>query len=60
LKKAKARSWASNTISCVSRGYTDEQHPAVAEPDMRDLHRHRRAGDQHNLFVGETVHWTVS
>ena len=28
-----------------------EQHPAVAEPDMRDLHRHRRAVDQHDLVA---------
>jgi hypothetical protein len=26
-----------------------EQHPAVAQPDMRDLHGHRRAVDQHDL-----------
>jgi hypothetical protein len=35
----------------LARVRTDEQHPAVAEPDMRDLHRHRRAGDQHNLVA---------
>src|SRR5438477_1012034 len=27
-----------------------EQHPAVAQPDMRDLHGHRRAVDQHDLM----------
>ena len=28
-----------------------EQHPAVAEPDLRHLHRHRDAGDQHHLVA---------
>ena len=28
-----------------------EQHPAVAQPDMRHLHRHRRAVDQHDLMA---------
>ena len=28
-----------------------EQHPAVAQPDMRHLHRHRRAVDQHDLVA---------
>jgi hypothetical protein len=37
----------------------NEDHPAVAEPDMRDLHRRREAVDHRDLFVGGTVHWTV-
>ena len=28
-----------------------EQHPAVAEPDLRHLHRHRDPGDQHHLVA---------
>ena len=28
-----------------------EQHPAVAQPHMRHLHRHRRAVDQHDLVA---------
>src|SRR5487761_1117990 len=28
-----------------------EQHAAVAEPDMRDLHRDRHAVDQHDLVA---------
>ena len=28
-----------------------EQHPAVAQPDMRHLHRHGRAVDQHDLVA---------
>ncbi len=28
-----------------------EQHPAVAQPDMRHLHRHRRAAEQHDLVA---------
>ena len=28
-----------------------EQHPAVAQPDMRHFHRHRRAVDQHDLVA---------
>src|SRR5437667_10344503 len=52
LKKANARSWASNTISCVSRGVgPHERHPAVAQPDMRHLYRYRRAVDQHDLVA---------
>ena len=30
----------------------DEDHPAVAEPDVRDLHRRGHAVDQNDLFVG--------
>ena len=52
LKKAKARSCASNTISWrLARIGPHEQHPAVAQPDMRDLHGHRRAVDQHDLVA---------
>jgi hypothetical protein len=28
-----------------------EQHPAVAQPDMRHFHRHCRAVDQHDLLA---------
>ena len=28
-----------------------ERHPAVAEPHMGDLHRHRDAVDQHDLVA---------
>jgi hypothetical protein len=28
-----------------------EQHPAVAQPHMRDFHRHRRAAEHHDLVA---------
>jgi hypothetical protein len=37
----------------------DEDHPAVAEPDMGDLHRRGHPVDQNDLFVGPIVHWTI-
>jgi hypothetical protein len=37
----------------------EERHPAVAKPDVRDLHDRRHAVDQDDLFVGVTVHRTV-
>jgi hypothetical protein len=36
-------------LLCLARIGPHEQHPAVAQPDMRDLDRDRRAVDQHNL-----------
>ena len=35
----------------LARVGADEQHPAVAQPDVRDRHRHRRAADQHDLVA---------
>jgi hypothetical protein len=43
----------------LARAGADEDHPAVAEPDLRHLHRHGDAVDRHHLFVGGTVHRTV-
>ena len=52
LKKANARSWASNTISWrLARIGPHERHPAVAEPDMRDLHGRRHAVDHDDLVA---------
>src|SRR6266481_7989667 len=36
-------------LLALARISPHEQHPAVAQPDMRDLHSHRRAVDQHDL-----------
>jgi hypothetical protein len=36
----------------------DAHHAAVAEPDMRHLHRRGHAVDHHDLFVGAIVHRT--
>jgi hypothetical protein len=35
----------------LARVGPNERHPAVAEPHVRDLHRHRDAGDQHHLVA---------
>jgi hypothetical protein len=51
LKNANARSCESNTISGVSRGRRIRQHPAMTQPDMRHIHRHRRAVDQHDFMA---------
>jgi hypothetical protein len=73
LKTAKARSCASNIEAIaapslrarwprllhLARAGADEDHPAVAEPDMRRLHRHGDAVDRHHPFVGAAVHRTV-
>jgi hypothetical protein len=73
LKTAKARSCASNIEAIaapsvrarwprrlsLARAGADEDHPAVAEPDLRHLHRHGDAVDRHHLFVGGTVHRAV-
>jgi hypothetical protein len=73
LKTAKALSCASNIEAIaapslrarwlrllhLARAGADEDHPAVAEPDMRHLHRHGDAVDRHHLFVGGAVHRTV-
>lgn len=38
-------------LLCLARVGADEEHPAVAEPDMRHLHRHGDAVDQHHLVA---------
>jgi hypothetical protein len=38
-------------LLALARVGPHEHHPAVAEPDMRDLHRHRRAANQHDLVA---------
>jgi hypothetical protein len=43
----------------LTRISAEERHPAVAKPDVRDLHDRRHAVDQDDLFVGVTVHRTV-
>ena len=39
----------------LARIGADEQHPAVAQPDVRHLHRHRRAVDQHDFMAGAKI-----
>lgn len=34
-----------------ARRDADKQHPALAQPEMRDRHRDRRAIDQHDLIA---------
>src|ERR1700726_3057100 len=52
LNSAKARSWASNTISWVSaRIDPHEQHAAVTEPNVSGLHGHRHAVEQDDLVA---------
>ena len=38
-------------LLALARIGSHEQHPAVAEPDMGDLDRHRRAVDQHHIVA---------
>jgi hypothetical protein len=35
----------------LARVGAHEKHPAVAQPQVRHLHRHRRAADQHDLVA---------
>ncbi len=51
LNSANARSWASNTVSCLTRIGPNEQHPTVAKPDMRRLHDHRGPAQQDHFVA---------
>src|SRR5208283_3271620 len=55
-KNAKARSWASNTISsCLARVGAHEHHAAVAEPHVGDLHRRRHAVHDDDLVAPDPM-----
>jgi hypothetical protein len=52
LKKANARSWVvEHHFLRLARIGAHEQHPAVAEADVRHLHRHGRAVEHDDLVA---------